>query len=85
MLKNRPVYALGLVGGLHVILTQTPTGFESLGTGTNREIAKFVAQRSSPEIQFDDLCKTERPVMSPAMVREFEELNRQINSALRRR
>lgn len=54
-LGSRPVYQIGGIGGIHVVAA----GREILGMGTLGALARHVAKRAHPDIEFNDLEKSE--------------------------
>lgn len=58
--NGKPVFCIGTIGGLYTIVCPLATGgFEPLGIGSHVGMAKFLAQRNAPDIEFDELHKSE--------------------------
>lgn len=46
-------------GGLHVVVAQKDKGFETLGTGPHRAVARCIAKKVAPSVVFTDLNKSD--------------------------
>lgn len=58
--RGRAVYQIGAVGGLHLVAAHNDGGvFEILGAGSHPAVARHLARRTAPDIEFDDLQKSE--------------------------
>lgn len=53
---SRPLYAIGGIGGIHVIAA----GTEVLGMGSHPALAKLIARKNHRDVEFDDLEKSEQ-------------------------
>jgi hypothetical protein len=58
-LHGKPVYHLRTKGGLHILVTPGGTGYETLGTGPHRAVARHIAQKHEPEIVWSELSKSD--------------------------
>lgn len=58
-LKGRPVYHLRTKGGLHILVAPGGTGYETLGTGPHRAVARHIATKHEPEIVWSELSKSD--------------------------
>lgn len=56
-LGNDPLYEVGLIGGLHLIMKAGSR--EPLGAGPHRAVARHIATRRHPEVQWTDLSKSD--------------------------
>lgn len=74
MLGDKPVVALGVIGGLHVVVLSNGAKVEPIGASPHRGMAKFLASKRHPDIVFDELEKSERfdPAECPDMVAEYD-------------
>ena len=58
-LGNKILHALGTCGGLHVVESRSPDGKrEVIGAGSHRAVARFIAKRAHPEIEYTMLEKS---------------------------
>lgn len=69
---DTPVYEVGLIGGLHLIMkagSKVP-----LGAGPHRAVARHIAKKKHPEITFDELSKSDwlEPHLYEAMLPKYE-------------
>ena len=78
-LDGRPVIELGLKGGLHLVLTTNGPKIDYLGVGPHRAVARFMAKKRQPNIQFQELSKAE-----DAPVSTFQHLVPQYEAMLAR-
>ncbi len=58
-LNGKPVWHLRTKGGLHVVVMQKNGGFEALGTGPHRAVARHIANKQEPDIVWDSLSKAD--------------------------
>lgn len=58
-LKGRPVVEIATTGGLHLIVTPNGTGVTTLGAGPHRAVARHIAKKRNPDLQFTMLEKSE--------------------------
>jgi hypothetical protein len=59
-LGNDNIMEIGLIGGLHLIAKAGSSGkAEILGAGPHRAVARHIAKKRNPEIQFTDLNKSD--------------------------
>lgn len=56
---KRSVYQVGVIGGLHLVAAHGAGGMEILGAGSHPAVARFNAKRQAPDLEFDDLAKSE--------------------------
>ena len=57
---NRPVYGIGNIGGLHMVACRDDSGgLTLLGAGTHKGVAKYLAKKFAPEIEFDIIEKSQ--------------------------
>jgi len=67
---NRTLRAVGTCGGLHLIEARSPDGRkEVIGAGSHRAVARHIAKRAYPDIEFTSLEKS-----SEVDVRDFEDI-----------
>jgi hypothetical protein len=55
-LEGSPVYEVGLIGGLHLIMKVGDSA--PLGSGPHPAVARTLAKRRHPDIQWQDLSKS---------------------------
>ncbi len=59
-LNGRPVMELATKGGLHLVVTMKKNGdTETLGTGSSRAMARYVAKKMNAELVVTALAKSE--------------------------
>lgn len=56
---DSPVFELATTGGLHLIVGTRGGKFETLGTGPHRAVARHIARKHAPEIQWSELSKAD--------------------------
>lgn len=57
-LGSTPVYGIGTVGGLHLVVAARSGGFETLGAGSHPGIARHLAKQHG-DVTYDSLDKSE--------------------------
>jgi hypothetical protein len=56
---DNTVFAVGTCGGLHLIEARSPGGSRKiLGVGSHRGVAKHIAKRNNPDVEFTILEKS---------------------------
>lgn len=58
-LNGQAVIEVGLRGGLHLIFAQKGGKFETLGAGPHRAVARFIAKKKEPSVEYTDLNKAD--------------------------
>lgn len=58
-LRGKPVFHLRTKGGLHLLVMQKASGYETLGTGPHRAVARHIASKYEPDIVWDLLSKSD--------------------------
>ena len=58
--KGRPVYAVALIGGLHMIVAIGNGVMETLGVASHAALARHISRKNDSEIVFNDLSKSEQ-------------------------
>lgn len=69
-LDGNPVIELATTGGLHLVVTARGGKVETLGTGPHRAVARHIAKKRQPEIQWTELAKAdhvEEVYMTPVL------------------
>ena len=56
-LGKDPLYEIGLIGGLHLIMKAGSK--EPLGAGPHRAVARHIAKRRNPDVEWTDLSKAD--------------------------
>lgn len=59
-LEGKDVYEVALIGGLHVVGTLKAGKLEPLGTGPHRAVARHIAKKRAPEIEYNEIAKSEQ-------------------------
>ncbi len=54
-----PVFEVATVGGLHLVLAARKKGAETLGVGSHRAVARYLAQKKAKGLQWSELSKSE--------------------------
>ncbi len=83
-LKGAPVYLLVTKGGLNIVLVKNSTGTKALSTAPHRAIAKASAREEEPEIEFNELTKSEEFDLQSFkhILPEYKELTQRINELI---
>lgn len=58
-LGQTPVLEVGLIGGLHMIVKASGGKTEVLGAGPHRAVARHIAKKKNPDIEFTELAKAD--------------------------
>jgi len=67
---NKALWAVGTLGGLNLIEARSPDGKkEVIGAGSHRAVAKHIAKRSHPDIEWTMLEKSNEP-----QLQDFEDI-----------
>lgn len=53
------VHEITTVGGLHLIIAARKKGTETLGVGSHRAVARYLAQKKAKALQWTELSKSE--------------------------
>jgi hypothetical protein len=53
------VFEIATVGGLHLVMAARSKGAETLGVGSHRAVARFLAQKKAKNLQWTELSKSE--------------------------
>jgi hypothetical protein len=72
-LKGKPVIELVTTGGLHLVVTAKNGKFETIGTGPHRAISRYIAQKREPEMQLNDMAKSEDEISVMTFVHRLPE------------
>ena len=57
---SRSVIEVGVIGGLKIVALQESNGkLKTLGAGSHRAIARFLAKRAEPSMEIDELEKSD--------------------------
>ena len=78
---GKAVFGVGVIGGLHLVaLHKDGSDFKILGAGSHRAVARYIAQRNSPDIRYDELIKSGEPQYADFVdiLPKYEELTRRI-------
>lgn len=82
-LGSSPVFELVTKGGLHLIVGTKGGKFETLGAGPHRAVARHIAKKREPEIDWNDLQKSDYvdPAHFQFVLPDYEVLTEQIRTA----
>ena len=80
-LHNSPVWYVRTKGGLNLCLAWKNGKIETLGAGSHKAVAKFIARKHHPDIQFNDLEKGEDldPRCFMDIIPKYELLTRELS------
>lgn len=82
-LRGKAVIELKTTGGFHMVVAATDAGgFETLGTGPHRAVARHIAQKREPEMILEELSKSDwvDPVHFQHLLPEYEGITEQIRN-----
>mgnify|MGYP000904811848 CR=1 FL=1 len=81
-LNGRPVFEIATKGGFHMIVAPKGTGYETLGTGPHRAVARHIAEKTEKEILWTELSKSDwvDPADFADLIPKYEEVTRYIRS-----
>jgi len=57
--NSKPVWELQTTGGLWVNVLGKGAGFEVIGTGPHRGVARYISEQKQPNVQWSDLAKAD--------------------------
>ena len=57
--EGSKVFEIGTIGGLHLIIMAKGSEFVTAGAGPHRGIARFIAKKKYPKMEFTSLEKSE--------------------------
>lgn len=57
--KTNPVFEILTTGGLYMEILGKGAGFEVIGTGPHRGVARYIAEQRQPGIEWNDFAKSE--------------------------
>jgi hypothetical protein len=80
-LKGKPVIEIKTTGGFHMVVTSNESGgFETLGTGPHKAVARHIAQKREPEIEWVELSKSDHvdPAHFQHLLPEYETLTNRL-------
>lgn len=82
-LNGDPVFEVGLIGGLHMIMLHKAGKLEPLGAGPHRAVAQHIAKKRNPEIVFTELSKSDHVDLEhfEMLVPRYEELTDRLVAA----
>lgn len=81
---TKPVFKVSTVGGLHLVVSAGGgRDVEVLGAGSHPGIARHLARKKAPDIEFTDLAKSEDvdPRFFEDKIAEFEALTDELRRA----
>jgi hypothetical protein len=58
-LKGRPIIELKTTGGFYMIVASKDGGFETLGTGPHKVVARHIAKKREGDIEWSELSKAD--------------------------
>lgn len=82
-LNGSPVFEVGLIGGLHLIMKSGEK--EPLGAGPHRAVAQHIAKKRNPDIIWTELSKSDwiEPEFYMHLVPEFEDFTDRLGALAR--
>ena len=81
-LKGSPVYSVGTIGGLHLVISSDGGRFEPIGVSPHPAMSRFIAKKKNPEIEYDCLEKSDQDCgYFTDLLLEYEELTDQVREA----
>ena len=57
--NSNPVFEVLTTGGLYMNILGKGAGFEVIGTGPHRGVARFISEQRQPTVQWTDLAKSD--------------------------
>lgn len=63
-LDGDPIIEMATKGGLHLIIASRKGKAETLGTGSHRAIARHIAEKKEPKIEWTELAKSDQLELS---------------------
>lgn len=67
---SKPVIGIGMIGGLHLVAAQSEDGGISvLGAGSHPGVARHIAKKYAPDVEYDMLEKSE-----PLQLADFQDI-----------
>lgn len=81
--KGRTVFGVGTIGGLHLVVAVGGGKMETLGAASHPALARHIATKNDPELEFNDLAKSEQidPKFFADMLDSYVELTNQLREA----
>lgn len=81
-LGDAQLVEVGLIGGLHMIVKAKNGKTEVLGAGPHRAVARHIAKKRNPEIEFTELNKADHiePEHYASVLQKYEELTDQLST-----
>lgn len=76
------VMELGTTGGLHLVIVQKDGKPVVAGSGPHAAVARYIAQKQNPDIEYTELSKSDymEPYLFMAIVPEYERLTKFIQN-----
>lgn len=80
---TQPVFEVGLIGGLHLVVMPQDGKVKTLGAGSHRAVARFMAKRENEGLEIDELEKGDfiEPATFAHQLPRYELMVRQLNEA----
>ena len=57
--NSNPVFEVLTTGGLYMNILGKGAGFEVIGTGPHRGVARYIAEQKQPGVEWNDFAKSE--------------------------
>lgn len=82
-LEGHPVFEVGLIGGLHIIGMAKAGRVETLGAGPHRAVARHIAMKRNPKLEFTELNKSDHiePEHFESLLPRYEALTDHLRAA----
>jgi hypothetical protein len=86
-LENAPVFEVGLIGGLFLVVKPKGSSFETLGAGSHRAVARHLAKKLHPKMEVTELAKGDwiDPSTFQHQLPKYENIVNQLNDAIKNR
>lgn len=86
-LENAPVYEVGLIGGLYLVVKPKGSTFETLGAGSHKAVARHLAKKLHPKMEVTELAKGDwiDPSTFQHQLPKYESIVNEINEAAEKR
>jgi hypothetical protein len=81
--KKGKLFGVGIFGGLHMVVAFNNGKQEVLGAASHPALARHIAMKNDPEIEFNDLAKSEQVdiwFFNQEIINKYEDLTNQLRS-----
>lgn len=86
-LENAPIYEMGLIGGLYLVVRPKGSSFETLGAGSHKAVARHLAKKLHPKVEITELAKGDwiDPSTFQHQLPKYEQIVNELNDAIKNR